>query len=46
MFYSGVVLITDSLKVDIIRVLDNMILHQQIERKDGMTFMRMKKRRL
>jgi hypothetical protein len=39
-----VALITDSLKVDIIRVLDSMILHQQIEKRDGRTYMRMKRR--
>ena len=31
-------------KWDIIRIVDSMILHQQIERRNGMTFMRMKKR--
>ena len=42
----GWLFISDSLKVDIIRIFDSMILHQQIEKKDGRTYMRMKKRKI
>ena len=35
---------SDSNKIDIFKVVDNMILHQQIERRDGLTFMRMEKK--
>jgi hypothetical protein len=35
--YCGVV----KIKLDLIRIVDSAVLHQQIERKDGMTFMRM-----
>jgi len=31
-------------KIDLIRVFDSMVLHQQIERRNGLTYMRMKKR--
>ncbi len=38
----GVVFVSEV--VDIIRILDNAVLHEQIEIKDGLLFMRMKKR--
>jgi len=39
-----VVIIKDYSKIDVIRILDSIVLHQQIEKRNGLTFMRMKKR--
>ena len=33
-----------SKKIDIMRIVDSMILHQEIERRDGLIFMKMKKK--
>jgi len=36
----------NSVKVDIIKVKDNKLIHRQLEQRNGMTFMRMKIRKM
>jgi len=45
--YTGVFIISETKRViDIVKIMDSSIVHKQIEERNGMIFMRLKKRRM
>jgi len=45
--YTGVFIIKETKRViDIVKIMDSSVVHKQIEERNGMIFMRLKKRKL